>query len=91
MAHKENTSNYNPRRALAKTGFIIVTAILIIAALAYFVNEQALDELKHNLSLWSLIALVIIINLVSFICFIVLYAAYRWVKGDLKAPEKADY
>jgi len=79
----------NRFRAILKTIFILAGIAAGVTALSYFVDDQALNVLKHNLSLWSIIALVVIINLVSFGCFIVLYAAWQWVRCDLK-PHTTD-
>lgn len=79
----------NRFRALLKTFFILACVAAAVAALSYFVDDQALNVLKHNLSLWSIIALVVIINLVSFGCFVVLCAAWQWVRRDLK-PRRPD-
>ena len=66
---------------------LIFGAALFIHVLSQFVDDAALDHLKHNLSLWSIIALVIIINLVSFICFIVMINLYKWISRDFKSPK----
>jgi uncharacterized BrkB/YihY/UPF0761 family membrane protein len=79
----------NGKRACVKIAVIAVLIAAVLAALIFVVNGQMLDELKHSMSLWTMIALVIIINLVSFVCFVVLYAAYKWVRRDLK-PRRDD-
>jgi uncharacterized BrkB/YihY/UPF0761 family membrane protein len=71
-------------RACAKMAVVAFGVIVVLALMIGLLNEQMLDELKHTLSLWIIVALVVIINLVSFLCFVVLYAAYRWVRRDLK-------
>ena len=76
--------NINRKRACAKMAAVSVLVVAVLAALIWLVNDRMLDELKHTLSLWTIVALVLIINLVSFVCFVVLYAAYRWVRRDLK-------
>lgn len=79
----------NRFRAILKTIFVLAGVAAAVTALSCFVDGQALNVLKHSLSLWSIIALVVIINLVSFGCFVVLYAAWQWVRCDLK-PRAAD-
>lgn len=80
----------NKKRACAKIALVAVLVLAAIAALVMLLDGQALDELKHTLSLWTIVALVLVINLVSFVCFVVLYAAYRWVRRDLKPPRDAE-
>lgn len=80
----------NKKRACAKIALVAVLVLAAIAALILLLDGQALDQFKHTLSLWTIVALVIIINLVSFVCFVVLYAAYRWVRRDLKPQRDAD-
>ena len=60
----------------------------VIYGLSFLVTDEALAQLKHNLSLWSIIALVVIINLVSFLCFLFFFYAYRWIRRDLKTKKQ---
>ena len=57
---------------------------VVIFGLSHIIGEDDLDHLKYNLSLWTIIALVIIINLVSFICFLIMMMAYKWIRPDFK-------
>ena len=72
------------KNAVKKIGCVLFLALLLLAVLVLTINDQALDELKFNLGLWTIIALVLIINLVSFVSFLVMYMIYRWVKKDLE-------
>lgn len=76
------------KRACVKMAAVLLAIIAAVAVLSQFITVDAIDTLKHSLSLWSIIALVIIINLVAFGCFIVLYFAYQWIRCDLKPPPK---
>jgi hypothetical protein len=89
---KENSVCYsrNPRRACLKTLLVVGFTALCVWGLSLTLDHSALDHLKFELSLWTMIALVLITNLVSFACFIVLYAAYNWVRCDLKPPRAED-
>lgn len=69
-------------RGLIKITAIFIVTILIIFVCSHFIDEGSLEFLKHNLSLWTIIALVVIINLVSFLCFVAMYFTYRWIKKD---------
>jgi uncharacterized BrkB/YihY/UPF0761 family membrane protein len=86
QADKEENCR-NSRRACAKMAFVFVVALLVLAGLINFVNGQLLSDLKHNFSLEVIIALVIIINLVSFLCFMVLYTTYRWIRRDFNPSQ----
>lgn len=74
------------RRGQFKLFFLIALVAMILAALIWGLDERALDNLKYNLDFWTIMILLLIINLVSFLCFIIMYACYRWVKKDL-SPE----
>jgi amino acid transporter len=80
----------NKKRACAKIALVAVLVLAALVALVTLMDGQVMDEIKHTLSLWTIVALVVVINLVSFVCFIVLYAAYRWVRRDLKPPRDAE-
>lgn len=75
----------NTKRGCCKLAVVFVLAALLLTGLVYIVDTQAVDELKHTLSVWTIVALVIIINLVSFLCFIILYFAWKWAQNDFKS------
>ena len=74
------------KRTCFKLGIVLAAALFMLAVLILAIDNQIFDELKFNLSLWTIIMLVLIINIVSFVCFIFMYAAYRWIKSD--TPQK---
>lgn len=76
-------------RALIKVAVLAVLVALIVAGLAGLVRREALEELKHTLSLEAIIALVVLINLISLTIVGVLFAAYQWVRNDLR-PTSGD-
>ena len=84
---QDNTCHH--RRAFFKIAILLFGAVLLIAGLGLLIDDHSLQQLKHNLSLGTIIILVIIINLVSFVCFMLMLAAYKWVRGDLK-PHRQD-
>ena len=79
----------NKKRACAKMAVVVLGIVLVLAVAAALIDRPMLDEIKHTLSLRTIVALVIIINLVSGVCLLGLYAAYRWVRRDLK-PRRDD-
>ena len=92
VMNKEQSISYsrNPRRAVLKIAVIIGIMLLSAGLLSLAVDNTAINQLKFDLSLWTVIVLVLIINLVSAGCLIILYAAYRWVRQDLKPPRSED-
>lgn len=80
----------NCKRACAKIAIVFLVTFLVLAGLTYFVNSQLLNDLKYNFSLEVIIALVVIINLVSFLCFIVLHMTYQWIRRDLNPSRYND-
>lgn len=84
--HGSRCYTRNTRRACIKATILAVLALAAVALLAWAVDDHALDHLKFDLSLTTLVLLVLAINLASFASLAVLYAAYRWVRCDLKPP-----
>ena len=80
----------NTKKGLKKLGCIIFAAVVVLVLLVLALDDRALDELKFNLGLWTIIVLVLIINVVSFISFMVMYLAYRWVKQDFDDRSETD-
>lgn len=74
-----------------RVGVIFGFACFILLGLVLSLSNDVLDELKFNLSLWTIIALVFIINIVSFLCFLVMYLAYQWIKHDMNLDEDNQY
>lgn len=90
MAHGPNPTTTRPLRAGAKIAVIVAGLLLLAGLLAMTIDSDALDRLKYDLSLWSLIAAVLVINIVSFALLMVLFFAYQWVRCDLKTPRIED-
>lgn len=91
MAEKDSPGfARNPLRALLKIIAIVAVLLGLAMLLGMTLSHDVVRQLKFNMSLSSLITVVVIINLVSFACFIVLHAAYQWVRRDLKSPRSED-
>jgi NADH:ubiquinone oxidoreductase subunit 6 (subunit J) len=80
----------NKKRGCMKLVFVLAVSVFVLFFLGMFINGQAAEELKHNFSLWTIVALVIAINLVSFVSFIFMYAAFRWIKRDFSQQVNKD-
>lgn len=89
---KQTLQHYakNPRRAALKIILIAVVLIAVSGFIEMHLKEPVLDRLKFNLSVGSLIGLVVAANLISLLCIALLYTAYQWVRRDLKAPRSED-
>lgn len=84
------TSVMNKKKGCLKLVAVACAALICLIFLVVLVNEKVLDELKFSLSLWTIIGVVLIINIVSFISFLCMYAAYRWIKKDFDDKNDID-
>ncbi|MCB1530845.1 MAG: hypothetical protein H6853_01690 [Rhodospirillales bacterium] len=84
---------YRPRpgRACTKIFVLLCAAVILFLTLAYCIDKETVDTLKQSLSVGTIVALVVVINLISFIVFMVMYAAWQWVRCDLKAPRPENH
>jgi len=64
---------------IAAVGIVLGT---VLGALIGFVNEETLDGLRHHLTLSLIIAIVVIINVTSFLLFMLFWAIYQWIRRD---------
>lgn len=80
----------NKKRACAKLLLVSGCVLAALALLIYILGGPAVGELKNNFSVWTIVTLVIVINLVSFLCFIVLYTAWKWIRQDLETGKSRD-
>ena len=88
---KADPAQKNLLRAALKTALVLLALIAVAAGLGFLANDNSvIDQLKFNLNLGALIGLVVVINIFCFIGFVALYAAYQWVRRDLKAPRGDD-
>ncbi len=87
---QEQSLKAQPARGFCKLMAVTALAIAVVTILAYFLDNAVLDTLKHSLSIGTIILLVVIINLVSFICFLILMAAYQWIRPDFKCKKPDD-
>ena len=78
----------NVPRACLKLAALLALACLLLTGAFYALETQHAAMIKHNLSLGTIVLLLVIINLVCFICFLLLFAAYNWVKDDLKPQRR---
>ncbi len=88
----------NPRDALCQTrpvrAYIKIASVasllgLTLGMLITVVSRATVNDLRHHLTLWLIIALVAIVNITSFLLFGMFWALYRWIKRDLD-PARED-
>ncbi len=60
---------------------------VVVALLLCFVRQRAMDGLVNHLTLGLLVALIVLVNLISCLVVMILFAAWRWIKRDLTAEE----
>ncbi len=80
-AERENT---NKRRAYLKIAAIGAVLGVILGALIAFVDHETLNGLRHHLTLFLIVAIVVIVNLTSFLLFILFFAIYQWIRRDFE-------
>jgi hypothetical protein len=82
----ENRSRHSPSNI--SRGYFKIVAVatalgITIGALITFISRESVNDLRHRLTLWLIIAIVAVINISSFLLFTALYAVYRWIRRDL--------
>ena len=60
---------------------------IIVALLLIFVRRRAVDGLVNHLSVGLLVALIVLVNLISCLVIMIMFAAWRWIKRDLSPQE----
>ncbi len=78
-----------PVRAYLKIIGVAGVLGVVLGALITFVSRAAVNDLRHHLTLWHLIAIVAAINVTFFFLFALSWVVYRWIKRDLE-PEYED-
>lgn len=74
----------NPRRAYAKIATMAAVLGIVLGGLITFVDREAFSDLRHHLTLWLVLAIVVIVNITSLLLFALFWAIYRWIKRDLE-------
>jgi hypothetical protein len=75
----------NRARGWRKLFAISVLIVSLLSALIGFVSHETVNGLRHHLTLWLILAIVMIINITSFLIFALLLAAYKWIRRDFVA------
>ena len=83
-------SQPNRARAARKIALVVAALLLVLAACVLFVSAKTVNGLVNHLSLGLLVALIVIVNIVSLLIIMALFAAYRWIKCDLD-PEDGEF
>jgi hypothetical protein len=72
------------RRALPKIAVLLMVGLGLCAAFVFSLDDAMLASIKQSLSMWSVLVLVVAINMVSAAVLLALYMAWCWVRCDLK-------
>ncbi len=75
-------------KAACKLMLVLLVLFAAIWGLSELIDEEVLHQLKQRLSVGAIVALVVLINLVSFACFLAMFAAYRWIRRDLRPSQR---
>ncbi len=73
-----------PSRGFFKIAAVATLLGIALGALITFVSRDDVNDLRHRLTLTLLIEIVAIINVSSFLLFILFWSIYRWIKRDLE-------
>jgi uncharacterized BrkB/YihY/UPF0761 family membrane protein len=75
-------------RAYCKIVAVAILVGIVLGLLINYVDRETVNGLRHQLTLWLVIAIVAIINIVSFLLFALFWLVYRWIKRDLDPGEE---
>ena len=77
-----------PTRAYCKVvGVSVFLGVALGTAISLF-NRDHVNDLRHHLTLWLVLAIVAGINIGAFLLFTAAWAVYRWIKRDLDPAEE---
>ena len=79
----------NPKRAYIKMACVAAVLGVALGALITFVDRETFHDLRHHLTLLLIIAIVVIVNITSFLLFVLFWGVYRWIKRDFD-PDAED-
>ncbi|HTJ64403.1 MAG TPA: hypothetical protein VL899_11385 [Alphaproteobacteria bacterium] len=79
-----------PTRAYCKVVGVSVFLGVALGTAITLINRDHVNDLRHHLTIWLLLAIVAGINVAAFLLFTVGYAVYRWIRRDLN-PERDDF
>ncbi len=80
-------STPHPVRAYCKIAGVAALLGIVLGALITFVSREMVNDLRHHLTLWLVLALVAIINIGAVLLFVLSWTLYRWIKRDLEPQE----
>ncbi len=74
-------------RAYFKIAAVAGVLGVTLGTVVTFVSREAVNDLRHHLTLGLVLAMAAVINVVSFALFSAFWAVYRWIKRDLEPPD----
>ncbi len=73
-----------PARAYCKVVGVSVFLGVTLGMAITLVDRDQVNDLRHHLTLWLLLAIVAGINVVAFLLFTTGWITYRWIRRDLE-------
>jgi hypothetical protein len=77
-----------PARAYCKVVGVSVFLGVALGTIITLVNRDQVNDLRHHLTLWLILAIVAGINFGAFLLFTIGWIVYRWIKRDLDPAEE---
>jgi hypothetical protein len=74
-------------RAYCKIAAVAAALGILLGVVITFLSREMLNDLRHHLTLWLVLAMAAVINILAFALFGIFWAIYRWIKRDLEPPE----
>ena len=72
----------NPKRAYTKIACVAAFLGIALGVLITLIDRETFHDLRHHLTLWLIIGIVVIINITSFLLFTLFWGLYRWIRRD---------
>jgi hypothetical protein len=73
-----------PTRAYCKVVGVSVFLGVALGTAITLINRDYVNDLRHHLTMWLLLAIVVGINVAAFLLFTVGWIIYRWIRRDLR-------
>jgi hypothetical protein len=73
-----------PTRAYCKVVGVSVFLGVALGTALTLLNRDHVNDLRHHLTVWLVLAIVVGINATAFVLFTIGWFIYRWIRRDLK-------
>ncbi len=76
-----------PARAYVKIAAVAAALGILLGVAITFASRETLNGLRHHLTLWLILVMAAVVNIVPFGLFGAFWALYRCIRSDLEPPE----